>query len=326
MQWTSTPEPQSVETGTQTWSESSLEWTLFDVAWADLEVRRGEHRLNLPGQWRADVSAGALHLRGLASGPLELRHHAGSPMQLTWCGDAASARPPLTLYSGSTVRLDRPSAAPVDDSSNARVWDAPSWPYREQAESPEQVAERTALERRTNRQSPWPAPEQGAQGPVAKVPEFPEQRDLVVSVEPAREGSAAPTPLAPLTGGSAAQQPDVTEPRPVAEPPAARAAAAGFEPGAWGGFSLLELSDAGPMAVQKGDGVEVRLFTSGRRKVFVDPMAAQPAWCFGPHKDYLLHPGAVAVFEGDGSMRMSFGTVDVHDAPAGRPRFDQLKK
>ena len=105
IQWRSIPATEGSASGLSSYSEERLEWRLFDLTWADLEVRRGSHHLYLPDDWRMSCDSGAWHFRRLPSGPLELRHHAGSPVTLTWLGDPARARPPITVYSGSSLRI-----------------------------------------------------------------------------------------------------------------------------------------------------------------------------------------------------------------------------
>ena len=83
---------------------------------------------------------------------------------------------------------------------------------------------------------------------------------------------------------------------------------------------------SGAVAVQRTAGTEVRVFASGRYKVFVDALADAPVWCFAPDKDYLLQPGAVAVFEKDGSLRLRFGEIEEHEPVTGRPAFDHLAR
>ena len=92
----------------------------------------------------------------------------------------------------------------------------------------------------------------------------------------------------------------------------------------WRGFDLSDLNGTGEIAAERGSGVEVRVLGQGRTKVFVGSGAPSPRWCFTPTMDLLMHPGSVAVFEADGTLRMSFGKTDEHEPIAGRPSYAAL--
>lgn len=99
-----------------------------------------------------------------------------------------------------------------------------------------------------------------------------------------------------------------------------------FQSEQWRGLSRNQLNGTGRLAAEKGTGVEFRVLGGGRMKVFVSGGSPSPRWCFTPQRDYLLQPGAVAVFEPNGRMRMSFGTIEEHQPIAGRPSYDRLPK
>ena len=167
----------------------SLKWSITDLAWCDLEVRRGDHELQLPGDWTAQIKPGAVYLRGLPAGPVEMRLHAGEPIRLDWSGDASRARPPVMVNPGSSVRLERPGAAPVDKSSRAEAWDdSADWPYRKRSDSHAQRSQRIDLSRRTQRQDAWPMPKSdsrfGAETTRAKVSERPAPSRVTVDRDP----------------------------------------------------------------------------------------------------------------------------------------------
>lgn len=140
---------------------SSVEWrsgaegagiVFHKLSWADVDVRSGRHKLKLPADWHADVGRTSFHLRSLAGGPTELRLNAGSPISLEWLGDAAHVRPPVTLFAGSSVRLDRPRHEPTEAASASqdptKAWDDDAqgeWPWRERTDSNAQVLEREVL-------------------------------------------------------------------------------------------------------------------------------------------------------------------------------------
>jgi hypothetical protein len=73
------------------------------------EVRRGPLRLELPGGWRATLTHGALHVRTLSNGALELEHIAGAPLLLAAAPVEGRLSPPWTVLAGSKVLLE-PSA------------------------------------------------------------------------------------------------------------------------------------------------------------------------------------------------------------------------
>lgn len=144
---------------------SSVEWrsgaagadiVFHELGWADVDVRSGQHKLRLPADWHADFGRTSFHLRSLAGGPTELRHNAGSAISLEWLGDVSRVRPPVTVYAGSSVRLDRPRFEPTQgasasqDASKAWTSDAQGeWPWRERTDTAAQVREREVLGRET---------------------------------------------------------------------------------------------------------------------------------------------------------------------------------
>ncbi len=386
----------------------TLKWSVQELAWCDLEVRRGKHKLSLPGSWTAQVGPGAVYLRGLPSGPVELRLHAGEAVRLDWSGEASQARPPVLVNPGSSVRLERPTAAPADKSSQAKAWDrSAEWPYRSAADTARQRAERQSLAQRTQRQDPWPAPKgsiKGAtnrrsqklsQGPAIErltapqpkrkplhVRSAPSRRSIELSaserssleapsvtmesqgVEPIIEAPVVETVppsgsvVLPSQRSEDQARPVVVakpEPIPVQEPvieppvqsvvqpvvpsPASETPAGPVEPTAetpvasvpfvksdWGGLDYAELIPCGEFAVEKALGVEVRMFGGGRHKVLVDSKAAGPVRVFTSAGDQRLHPGAVAVFEADGTVRMGFGKIEPLGVAKDRAAFVNVKK
>jgi len=329
-----------------------LEWTILDLGWIDFEVRRGVHVLRMPGDWRAEVPRGAFQLRGLPHGPLELYHQAGQTLTLTWLGELGRARPPIFVRAGSRLRIDQPPPARTDHGGSARSWSQVEWPWRDEVDSPADRAERAELTRETNVYEGYPTLDRGAAGPVTSVKGFADPSEVAAQVEvvggepeqtavdevgappvPSPVEAPTPTPLSPITGKVAPPKPrEETEPRlpnppPVQEPdpePAPRGEP--YDAAQWRGLLRSELSDSGAVAVQKGRGVEVRVFPSGRYKVFVDALAKEGAWCFGPDRDYFLQPGAVAVFELDGRLKLRFGRIDESEPITGRPPFTALAR
>jgi hypothetical protein len=284
-------------------AESGLRFSVEELGWADLEIRRGVHRLDLPGSWSAKLETGAYHLRSLPGGPIEVRHHAGSPAELTWSGDAEHVRPPLTIYPGSSLRLDRPPEGPADRTRKAEAWQDPSWPWRQRTDSPEQARERSELADRQERQTqgarPWPATNPPAtNGPATspreRVQEF--QSPDHVRVE-----------VSPVSGTELAKPIDLRAQRNAESSSRSGTSSALAQPDPWRGVRAADRISAGSIWVQRATGVEVRALDEGRWKVLVDSSAKESIWCFGRAKDWSLAPGCVAVFEADGSLRTSYG-------------------
>lgn len=287
----------------QVWGPASLQWgpvdpelatgpddlaiRMFDLAWADLETRRGNHQLQLPGGWRARLGAVAIHLRGLPSGPVELRHHAGRPVRLDWRGKDLDARPPITVYPGSNVRLDRPQDPPRSDKRNVNAWGAVEWPWR-----------------RPDRPRPSLTPGRFYGGTA-----------------PPQTGQAATVPTRP----SVPLRVTLTPP-PIEEAEETAVAPVPFDPGAWRGIPREDLSVVGPLVVQRAPGASLRALASGRWMVVLDAMATGPVWVFGPRRDFQLLPGALAVFEPDGGLAIQTGTVGGVEPSPGRPPSSTLRR
>lgn len=349
LEWSGHPSDRPRAEG-ESFSSHELEIELFDLAWADFEVRRGHHSVRMPGGWRGTFDSGAFYLRGLPTGPTELRHHAGGPLALEWVGDPDRARPPVVVYPGSSLLLGREVGEVPRTEPRVGVWDARGWEETEWPWSGVSGRSRVALGA--------PA-EPGERSPVASVPEFPElPPEVQVDVQPLEPEPFASEPFgsdAPDEPAWTAPQPppsvpveeawdwepapSVPEPRtePAPEPVATVPEAPrletvgqsgmdfGFHAEQWRGLPRTRLVGAGAVAVERGAGVEVRVFPSGRRKVFVDASTPAPVWCFAPGVDYLMHPGSVAVFEPSGSLHMHFGTIDERPATPGRPEYNQLE-
>ena len=386
-----------------------LEWILYEVAWIDLEIRRGEHVLRLPGDWRVDLGHGAVHLIGLPHGPIELRNGAGTPAILRWLGDPSQARPPIAVLPGSTLRIDQPPPAPSSSQSGLREpeatasWPQAEWPWRGERDTPADRREREELGRRTDHFEGFPSLDP-SEGPATSIRPFTDEEDLLARIfeagpEKRPEGeigegpestpealgssSPSPTPLSPLTGRIAEQRP-----RPESEPPRAQEPPAGeedpvpsdltspaersqraalskpalpdrdiettsldrgeaqapsdpaeplptakplsvsepvqegstpFDASLWRGLRRDQLSTPESIAVERRADIEVRVLSSGRIKVLVDALSSAGGWCFGPEQDWHLEPGAVLVFDTDGSLLAGFGDFTSHSPLPGRP-------
>jgi hypothetical protein len=193
---------------------SSVEWrggeggagiVFHQLGWADVDVRGGQHKLKLNADWHADFGRSSFHLRSLSGGPTELRHNAGVPISLEWLGDTSRVRPPVTVYAGSSVRLDRPRFEPTETSSASqdatKAWQEGSqgdWPWRERTDSSAQVREREVLGRESQALNEIPGTPEGQ---FARLRAY--EADGTSSVRPLRrrrdEGQTyAQVPIMPL--------------------------------------------------------------------------------------------------------------------------------
>ncbi|MEE2940720.1 MAG: hypothetical protein VX460_10080, partial [Planctomycetota bacterium] len=205
---------------------SSVEWladgervtsTFHQLAWADVEIRRGEHEVSLPASWRAEVGRGAFRLRGIAGGPSELVHHAGRPVLLEWLGNPAQPIPPVFVYPGSSVRLDQPrhlrrQPALPDGEELGGAWtldpDAESlasvWPWRSRTDTDADVARRERISRTTRvldepfgtsgGRFEWIVTPEGRAGPTS------DRASATAPVARAAGGDPAGGPVGPVEG------------------------------------------------------------------------------------------------------------------------------
>jgi hypothetical protein len=308
----------------ETLSSGGIAWNIFNASWCDLEVRRGRHMLNMPGDWSAVVQGGSVRLRGLTTGPLEVRVNAGDPLQLFWCGDQSQARPPLTVYPGSNLRLERPSGAKVDQSGNSVAWQQPAWPYRRSSESLAQNTDRQGRVEETRRTQSWPEPNPAARlhETQAQVTLRPQIERVQVQLESTRFNSTAPMDLAPVRQNVQLGAPHTPQAIPSKPSPVQNKM---FVPKAtyvgehWRQVAFDKLSSCGSVTVENRPGVETRVFAGGRRKVLVDRFDGSPTWVFGANQDYHLLPGCVAVFDQAGKLVLSHGSIETFTANSQRP-------
>jgi len=337
LQWDLAPGGDEPDPGSlATWSSRGLVWRFFDAAWIDVEVRRGRHFLHLPGDWRAECAHGAWHVRGLASGPLELHCYAGEPTELFYEGHDAAARPPLWLYPGSAVRLDRlPRAQRLDDEREHEAWADPAWPWRSESDSPAQRAQRDRQATETDELPGLPTRDPAADGPRATIRGVPDRGDLRVELRPRAPRGPAQARRAPAAGApppSAEERvPEPTRapsPAPIL-PPAASPEPAGpraYQAAQWRGLAHGELDVVGVMAVEDRPWSEVRIFPSGRSKVLVDEGAKAGIWAFSPTRDYWLAPGSIAMFDHAGELVLRHGDVRDCEPIEGRPAYAELAR
>ncbi|MDF1837970.1 MAG: hypothetical protein P1V35_08880 [Planctomycetota bacterium] len=318
----------------ETLSSGGIAWNVFSATWCDLEVRRGRHLLNMPGDWSAVMQGGSVRMRGLTTGPLEVRVNAGDPLQLFWSGDESQARPPLTVYPGSNLRLERPTQAKVDQSGNAVAWQKPAWPYRRSSET---LAQNTARQERvptTRKAQSWPelSPAANLDQTQAQVGFKPPVERVQVTVEPQRFAQRQPVvpqrnvvqrqaPVVQTTRQPVASQP--VQPVVRSVPQANRGTA--YVADHWRNVSLNKLISCGAVVVEDRPGVETRVFAGGRRKVLVDRFDGSSTWVFGQDKDHHLLPGSVAVFDEKGKLVLSHGNIETYAAKGLRPNLSSIK-
>lgn len=340
------------------------------LSWADVEVRRGWHTIDLPSDWQATVGRSSVHFRGLAGGPTEVRSNGGVPVEVQWRGEVTQTRPPVSVYPGSSVRLDRPRFAPQEIRAEMRggqgaAWDVSAedletgetvWPWRERSDTPAQTRERLVLSRETRRMDEAPgsptgriervrayesdgastvreiAPRKTEPVTSSQVGLFSERAPRVERVQRVgrRQEAARSTmppreraPQMPVRESSDAQG-DERDDSGAGDTLPEKKKAPIFDSAQWRGLSRSSLNGAGAVAAEKAVGVEVRILGGGRTKVFVSRTAKDARWCFTPFADYRLEPGAVMVFEQDGTLRMNFGPSQELKAAAGRPMFSDL--
>lgn len=347
---------------------ASIEWAargaqiglmFHELSWVDMTVLRGEHAVELPAQWHGRVGRSSFRLRGIGGGPTELFLHAGSPIELDWRGSKTDLRPPMSVFPGSSVRLDRPRFTRTEETA-ARAnqpWsvdaEGAAWPWRTRSDTDAQARERMLLSRETQTFDEVPG---SPTGTIEQVRSY--RNDGASRIQPIRSGNTSAqisieqaTPprvtIAPRSPGRAIVQPEgsvsAPAPAPVQPAPSVRSQAPAasqsiqgdqstvettplnaFDSAQWRGLKRSSLNGSGVVGIERGTGVEVRVLGEGRTKVFISGSSPAPRWCFTPFADYLMQPGAVAVLESNGRLRMSFGTIEEHAPSKGRPNFDQL--
>jgi len=319
---------------TQDLRTPQIQWNFFQVTWCDLEIRRGSHRVNLPGDWTAQVDGGSMRLRGLATGPLEMRLNAGRPVRVAWNGERNQARPPITIFPGSNIRLEQPTQVPIDKSSQAKTWEQPAWPYRRQSDTQTEREDRAGRSERLSKAPAWPAPEvigEKLSTPPAIKPEMESgvqplgsQNQGQQQVETQAQVSLKPTFKA---------QTQVIQPGKNAAQSAKPSSTASqvvqtnvpFVREQWRGVSQSKVKDCGKLAVENRKGVEVRVFAGGKTKIIVDRWSGSPTWVMTPSQDYHLTAGCVVVFDAEGKLESSHGLMETFGAIAGRPAWNQIR-
>jgi hypothetical protein len=90
-------------------------WRLLQATGVDVEVRRGEERLELPSAgWGLRAGGGAFHLATLARGGVSLTHHAGAPLAAApLAGFVLPPRPERSIEPGAQELLPALERVPV---------------------------------------------------------------------------------------------------------------------------------------------------------------------------------------------------------------------
>jgi hypothetical protein len=150
--------PATLEWSPANGPNSSLKLRIVECKELHLEVRSGPFALELPGDRRAEVERGAVCVRSVARGTVELFHDAGLPLLLSTRTAEHIVWPPVTLLPGAHLRLIAGRLQPVPAAgSERRVLDL--WGREETA-----AWERARNEPRWSGFSwPWPAPAEAKQ-------------------------------------------------------------------------------------------------------------------------------------------------------------------
>jgi hypothetical protein len=103
---------------------------------ADVEVRRGPLRLELPGGWLVHLARGAAHLQRRPDGSYDVEHVAGAPLLVGYEPASGQVRPPQTVLPGATIHLAAERVAgtlPADSPGETKhaPWTGSSWPWPE---------------------------------------------------------------------------------------------------------------------------------------------------------------------------------------------------
>ncbi|MCP5020565.1 MAG: hypothetical protein GY930_02215 [bacterium] len=338
LDWQSVPTQQvSNLKGLEQLSSAGIAWNIFNATWCDLEVRRGRHLLQMPGDWSAVMEGGSVRLRGLATGPLEVRVNAGDPLRLYWSGDQSHARPPLTVYPGSNLRLERPMLAKVDQSGNAQAWQNPVWPYRKSTETLTQNQQRQGRALHTRKTNPWPSPGAGSSntGTKTQVGIVPKVDRVQVQVQtrqtqPVAEVDRSSPNLPPIAQIAPVLQPSHVSPvQPQDQDqvqPQRLVRDTTYVGDHWRNVSLNKLKACGAVVVENRAGVEMRVFAGGRRKILVDRFDGSSTWVFGPSEDFQLLPGAVAVFDENGKLVLSYGDIKSYPSKGLRADLKSIQR
>ena len=131
-------------------ANTSLKLRVVECGELHLEVRRGPFALELPDDRRAEIERGAVCVRSVARGTIELFHDAGLPLLLSTRTAERIVWPPVTLLPGAHLRLvagrlqpmpaagserrvldvyGRPEGAAWERARPAERWAAFSWPW-----------------------------------------------------------------------------------------------------------------------------------------------------------------------------------------------------
>ena len=112
-------------------SEGEQRLTFSALYAAEVELRAGSARLDLPGAWRVHLSPGAVSLHGLPGGGCEVVNHAGQAVRAQWIGSLDHVAPAQPIAPGECGRLQgshRPEWH-ADPSGSAPRWTETAWPW-----------------------------------------------------------------------------------------------------------------------------------------------------------------------------------------------------
>ena len=116
------------------WQElpsGGLLWRFGALHGAQVEIRGGQARIELPDAWRVDLGRGAFSFRGLPGGGTELKNQAGTLLRATWIGEEGISPPPIVIGPGQSALL---AGAPrlevaVDPTAATPPWTQTRWPW-----------------------------------------------------------------------------------------------------------------------------------------------------------------------------------------------------
>ena len=285
-------------------SALDLEIRFHQLGEVELEVRRGVHQIELPGDWRLLVGAGAMQFQGRLDGPTEVNLHAGPETAIHWHGDRGRPRPPLWARAGTPCLLSEPPPSRPDLTRAAPAWEFVSWPWRRATEDQRQRREREAMNQRllaSDRIGPWPPPwvEPSALASLGVLPGVDEIEIVKLGPEP-----------------SAPREPDLAYLKPGRNPPLERA---DYQDHHWRGVRWEDLRWAGPVIAQRVSGLVVSELGRGRIKLALTSAADTGVWIFAPEEDLRMEPGAVVLFSAEGRLEGRFGRYHPETVIEGRP-------
>lgn len=315
---------------------------LRSLASAELEVRRGPLRVDLPQDWRLGLHTGAYSLEALPGGATVLQHRAGRPARLTWVGGEGYAPPPATLRAGERARLAGGHAAPPasDPSASAGpwqlqdwpwaapergapTWDAWAWPWEEARTSRPGTVESDLLEPQVA--EPELVEPASSDAPLAELP----RPSALEPADPPSPGPPRAEPWEswswpwgpaepvfesePVTDSEQALHPEPAPPESFAPEPEQLPVPGSFDPALWRGLGEDELEQRDGYWIERNVHLRVDALPDGAR-VALSPAAPGPCWFFSEGLDVQLFAGASLLLDEDGGLRYHTGSLRIHSA------------